>query len=136
MFERIIFNFPTNLGDTILSLPVLDKLKASYPQAKITAIVSPKTKEFLLRNNFIDDVVVFDKRWRIREKMRFCWDLKGKYDLIIDLKNSLLPFLLGIRRRTPFWRRSCKDVHIKDEYLSLVKKIVSQEPVIKRSSCF
>ncbi|HDN86564.1 MAG TPA: glycosyltransferase family 9 protein [Candidatus Omnitrophica bacterium] len=134
MFERIIFNFPTNLGDTILSLPVLDKLKASYPQAKITAIVSPKTKEFLLRNNFIDDVVVFDKRWRIREKMRFCWDLKGKYDLIIDLKNSLLPFLLGIRRRTPFWRRSCKDVHIKDEYLSLVKKIVSQEPVIKRSS--
>ena len=134
MPERIIFNFPTNLGDTILALPVLDKVKSSYPQAKITAIVSPKTKEFLLRNNFIDDVAVFDKRWRIREKMRFCRDLKGKYDLIIDFKNSLLPFLLGIRRRTPFWRKSCKDMHMKDEYLSLVRKITSQNTVIKKSS--
>jgi ADP-heptose:LPS heptosyltransferase len=119
----IIINFPTNLGDTIISLPILDRLKTNFPESKITAIVSPQTKEFLLRNTFIDEVVVFDKAWKLRQKMRFSFSLRGKYDLIVDLKNSLLPVILGVKKRTPFCRNYPKDIHAKDMYLKLVQKI-------------
>jgi len=121
--DRILINFPTNIGDTILSLPVLDRMKASYPKSKITAIVSANTKNLLIRSNFIDEIVVFDKLWGWRQKMMFSLDLRGKYDIIVDLKNSFLPVVTAAKRRTPFIRKYQKGVHMKDIYLRLIDKL-------------
>lgn len=120
--NTILINFPTNLGDVILGLPVLDKIRVNYPKSTITAIVSPGVKDFMLRNGYIDNVVVFNKHWRLREKLRFALSLRGKYDLMVDLKNSFLPVLLGARYRTPFIRFFPKNKHIKDKYLALITK--------------
>ena len=73
MIKDILINFPTNIGDTIIALPSLDRIKGSYPQAKITAIGSYQTNLFLKRHNFIDRVVIFDKHWPIRNKISFCF---------------------------------------------------------------
>ena len=127
MSVNILLNFPTNLGDAILALPTLDKLKANYPEAKISAIVSPKTKEFFIRNNFIDEIVMFDKLWKSRQKMRFSLSLRGKYDIIVDLKNSFFPIILGAKLHTPFIRRFPKNLHIKEKYLKLVGKIAPKK---------
>ena len=130
MNERILINFPTNLGDAIISLPVLDVIRASYPVGKITAIASPRTKEFLLRNAFIDEVVLFDKSWRPVHKMRFSLSLRGQYDIAIDLKNSFLPILLGAKKSTPFRRKITQKMRAKDIYLKLIEKftIVKNPP--------
>jgi len=120
--NTVIINFPTNLGDVILGLPVLDKIRNNYPDSTITAIVSSQVKDFMLRNSYVDNVVVFNKHWRLREKLRFALSLRGKYDLMVDLKNSFLPVLLGAKHRTPFVRVFPKNEHIKDKYLSLIKK--------------
>jgi len=134
MAKNIIINFPTNIGDTILGLPVLDKIKANYPEGKITAIVSGRTKDILMRNNFIDEVVFFNKQWKFREKMKFAFYLRGKFDIMVDLKNSFLPAVLGTKQRSPFLRRYPENTHIKDKYLSLVNKIAPVE--IKSRSDF
>ncbi len=127
MVKRIIINFPTNLGDAIVALPVLDRLHSNYPQAKISAITSPQTHKFFMRNRFIDEVILFDKSWKLRAKIKFCRYLRGKYDVIADLKNSFLPVALGIGKRTPFIRRFSNKVHIEDKYLSLISKIAPKE---------
>lgn len=125
MVKEIIINFPTNLGDTILTLPAFDLVRASYPEAKITAIVSPKTKDFLSHHTYIDEFVVYDKLWKKKEKLRFVLSLnKNKYDLMVDFKNSFLPFLLKVEQRTSFIRRYPASMHTKDRYLKLVEKIV------------
>ncbi|MBU2265749.1 MAG: glycosyltransferase family 9 protein, partial [Candidatus Omnitrophica bacterium] len=123
MSEDILINFPTNLGDAIIGLPVLDRLKTNYPQARITAIVSSKTKDFLLKNNCLDEVVVFDKTWSFKQKLNFALSLRGKYTVMADLKNTLLPFVLGVKRKTSSLRYWPKTQHIKDEYLELIDKI-------------
>jgi len=134
MNERIIINFPTNFGDTVIGLPVLDRIRASYLQAKITAIVSPRTKDFLSQNSFVDKVVVFDKLWNIKQKTRFSLSLRGKYDLIVDLKNSFLPVILGAKRRTPFFRGFLKNVHAKDTYLRIAGRLIkNNEAQVPRS---
>ncbi|MCF7873295.1 MAG: glycosyltransferase family 9 protein [Candidatus Omnitrophica bacterium] len=130
--KKIIVNFPTNIGDTILALPALDRIKANFPQSKITAIVSPKTKDFLLKNNFIDIVVLFDKRWKVFRKIKFCLNLRKKFEVIVDFKNSMLPVFLGIKRHTPFIRFFPKNLHIKDKYLKIIKKI-APEPAQEKS---
>ncbi|MBU1366544.1 MAG: glycosyltransferase family 9 protein [Candidatus Omnitrophica bacterium] len=136
MVNTILINFPTNLGDAIMSLPVLDRLKANYPKSKITAIVSLQTREFLLRNNFIDEIVVFDKLWRIREKKRFAFSFRGKYDLVVDLKNSFLPIIVGAKLRTPYFRKFPKNMHIADKNLALIKKIAKKEEEEKSDFSF
>lgn len=127
MIKNIIINFPTNLGDAIIGLPVLDRLRFNYPQVKISAITSPQTHNFFMRNSFVDEVILFDKSWKLGVKIKFCLYLRGKYDLIADLKNSFLPIALGVRKRTPFIRRFSNKVHIEDKYLSLISKIAPKE---------
>ncbi len=125
--RRIIVNFPTNIGDTLLTLPAVDRIRANYPQAELTAIASPRTADLLVNNSCIDHEVFFDKRWRSFEKLRFCRKLRGKFDLIIDFKNSMLPIFLGVRKRTAFIRFFSKDQHSKDRYLKLVEKIAPKK---------
>lgn len=131
MVQKIVINFPTNLGDTILALPVLDELKAGYPEAGITAIVSLKTKDFLLRNDFIDEVILFNKSWRVRQKWGFVTSLGGKFDLFVDLKNSFLPVILRAKLRTPFIRSFPKNMHIADKYLALIRRFTQSREVVR-----
>jgi len=132
--KNIIINFPTNIGDAILGLPTLDRIKANYPQAKITAIVSSRTKDFLIRNNFINEVILFDKAWNKSQKQKFAISLRKKYDMVVDLKNSFLPVIIGPRLRTPFLRLFPKNLHIKEKYLALIKKIAPYERT-QKSDC-
>jgi len=129
--NSVLINFPTNIGDVIMALPVLDRVRSNYPQAKITAIASPRTKEFLLKNTLIDEVITFDKCWKPIHKMRFSLHLRGKYEAMVDLKNSFLPVLLGVKVHSPFIRRFSNKVHIVDKYLALVSSMAPHPPKIK-----
>lgn len=129
MAKNIIVNFPTNLGDTILTFPAFDLVRANWPHAKITAIVSPKTKDFLSQHSHIDEFIIYDKLWKKKEKIRFVLSLKNRYDLMVDFKNSFLPFLLKVKHRTSFIRRYPPKMHIKDRYLKLVESLVKAREV-------
>lgn len=134
MKNSIIINFPTNIGDTVLSLPVLDQMRAANPKSKITAIVSSRTKEFLSRNDFIDEVIVFDKKWTLKQKLAFGLNLRGKYDIVVDFKNTLLPLIIGAQKRTPFIRKSFKELHAKDVYSKVVSKLINLRKNVKQSN--
>jgi len=120
MICNILVNFPSNVGDVILAFPALDMVKSEYFNAKIVAISSERTKDIASTHKFIDQVVVYDKRWGIIEKLRFCRKLKGKFDLIVDFKHSMLPFILKIPKMTPMIRFGLKATHLKDRNLRLI----------------
>lgn len=122
MFKNIIVNLPSNIGDTILALSALDKLHSNYPQANLTLICSKQTQEIFLCHSYVNKTLLFDKRWRARQKLDFSLTLRGKYDLIIDFKNSFLPLFTGAKH-TPIFRNFANDMHAKDKYLYLIRKI-------------
>ncbi|MFH1772400.1 MAG: glycosyltransferase family 9 protein [Candidatus Omnitrophota bacterium] len=134
MKQSILINFPTNIGDTIMSLPVLDRVKGNYPESKITAVASAKTKDFLTKNNFIDEIIVFDKSWKAIHKWRFTLSLRGQYTMIVDLKNSLLPILLGAKKKTPYIRKTDKSKHAVLGYLDTIISLCPKECTGKKSS--
>lgn len=126
MYNDILVNLPTNIGDAVMALPVIDKLHANYQTASISAICSNRTIEFIRRHNFINNTLLYDKHSSIREKIRFSLSLRGKYDLMIDLKNSMLPIFAGCRH-TSFFRNFPKEMHSKDIYLSLIEKFTPKQ---------
>ena len=131
MINKILIIFPTNLGDVIIGLPVLDKLRVNYPQAKLAVVSSSQSKSFLLKKTFIDEIVIFDKFWKLRQKISFIRDLRGKYDLIVDLKHSALPVMLGAKKRTPLFRKAIRGGHVRDEYLALINRFTPRNSAVK-----
>jgi len=116
MVNKILFITLSNIGDVILTLPVLDYLRCSFPQAKITVIVGPLPKEIFENNPSIDRLIIYDKHSRLREKVRLFNKLKKeRFDLVVDLRNTLYGALLPARYRTsPFLFVSRHIQHMKD----------------------
>ena len=128
----VLIIFPTNIGDAVIALPVLDRVKENYPGVKVTVFSSPRTHAFLERNDSADQVLVFDKRWPVKSKAIFVCGEHKKYETVIDLKHTLFPVLLGAKRFTPLARFSRKNVRAVDEYLNLAAKLLPR-PASMRS---
>jgi ADP-heptose:LPS heptosyltransferase len=72
------------LGDFLLSTPVLRALRQAFPQAHIGVLVRSYTAEAAYHNQFIDEVIVFPEKgylwtpltlWRLVRGLRRGWDL-------------------------------------------------------------
>ncbi len=94
--NKILFITLSNIGDAILTLPALDALIANFPKGKITVVCGPRPKELFMHNPYVSKLIIFDKHSRMREKIRLFRQLKKeKFDLVIDLRNSLFGVMLA-----------------------------------------
>lgn len=95
------------IGDEVLFLPTLEGIRASYPNAKITLLVEPRSAGIGVITDLIDEVVTFD----IKKRPLYGPDLielltilrAGDYDMVVSSGSSPmvsgLLFLSGIPRR-------------------------------------
>ncbi len=102
--NKILFITLSNIGDVVLSLPMLDYLKDAFPHSKITVMVGPRPKDIFEKNPNIDKVIVYDKHSSLKNKMRLFMELKKhRFDMVIDLRNSFYGLFLPARyRNAPF----------------------------------
>ncbi len=95
------------IGDEVLFLPTLEGIRASYPNAKITLLLEPRSAGIGVITDLIDEVVTFD----IKKRPLYGPDLielltilrAGDYDMVVSSGSSPmvsgLLFLSGIPRR-------------------------------------
>jgi ADP-heptose:LPS heptosyltransferase len=123
--NRILVITLSNVGDVILTTPVTEALINEFPEAKLDVMVGPNGKNVFQGYGKIRDVIVYDKKSSPREKFGlFIYLLKRKYDLVVDLRNTLFPFILGARYRTnPFRHRERVISHKTEEHLSLLRDL-------------
>jgi lipopolysaccharide heptosyltransferase I len=94
-FERILLIKPSAFGDVLHAVPVLVKLRARYPQARIDWLVTPENAELVRYHPALSNVVLFSRReyvkigrdWsagsRLIDLLNEIW--RTRYDLVIDL---------------------------------------------------
>lgn len=132
--KKILIVSLSNVGDCILTMPVLASLKKAFPLAGISVVVGPSAKGVFENDKRIDEVIVYNKRTRFKDKLRFIGELKKKnYELVVDLRGSLIPLLLGSRYSTGIFRNGRKGVHKMDEHLSRVKQLGIEPASAKES---
>jgi heptosyltransferase I len=117
-FSRILLIKPSALGDVVHTLPVLVKLRARYPRARIDWLITPENAEVVRNHPALSNVVLFARRdfskrgRRWRAFVSFLDLLKqirsAKYELIIDMhgqvRSAFFALISGARVRIGFDR--------------------------------
>jgi heptosyltransferase-2 len=99
--NRILVITLSNVGDVILTTPVIRALAKEFPGARIDVMVGPSGKAVFEKDPRIFKVIVYDKHLPMVQKRRLQLKLsKLKYDMVVDLKNTIFPLLIGPKFRT------------------------------------
>jgi ADP-heptose:LPS heptosyltransferase len=117
--KRILVITLSNVGDIILTTPVVKTLAANFPDSRMDVLVGPNGAEVFEKDPSISKVIVYYKHASLMEKQRLAAKLRRlKYDLIVDLRNTIFGILLGPRYRTSAIQIFPKEiVHKKEEHL-------------------
>ena len=125
--EKVLFITLSNIGDAILTLPVLDVLRQDFPKAKFTVISGERPKEIFRDNPNISELIVYDKRAKARDKKGLFVRLKDEhFDLIVDLRDTLYGRLLSAKYRSKLCPAPKNLQHMKDRHLWKIQDLKSQ----------
>ncbi len=104
-----------HMGDVLFSRPALATMRARYPKAKITALVSSVGAALLTNEPGIDEIMIWDAPWFARSRSlqhkKSFWSmvklLQAKridlsFDLRGDLRHHVMLFLAGVRVRVGY----------------------------------
>ncbi|MEA3329074.1 MAG: lipopolysaccharide heptosyltransferase II [Candidatus Omnitrophota bacterium] len=112
--KKILIIRTDRIGDVVLSTPVIKAVREAFPQAYIAVMVRPYTKDIVIGNPYLDEVIVYDKygvhkSWR--GTLKFALSLRRKkFDLALILHPTnrvhIVSFLAGIPSRIGY-RKKC-----------------------------
>jgi ADP-heptose:LPS heptosyltransferase len=107
--ERILVIQFRQIGDVLLSTPVLRALRSRYPQSYIAFLTEPSPGRVLQGNPLLDEVIIrprhatWRQQWQLLRHIR-----RQRFELVIDLignpRSAVLTRLSGARHRLAFAR--------------------------------
>lgn len=111
-FKRILIARTDRIGDVVLSTPTITAARTAFPDAYIAVMISSKTKEIVIGNPFINEVILYDKELKHRgffKTFLFArWVKSKKFDLALILHSTvrvnIICFLAGIPERIGYAR--------------------------------
>ena len=124
----------TNIGDVVLSGPVIDILRRDFPQAQIDVVVGKKVVSLFADNPHVG-IKVYDKQAPLREKYAWFLDLyRARYDVVVDLRRTLLGWLLRPKYATPVLlkKNDTAGVHKKDIHLNRLRQIYNFDTPVRK----
>jgi lipopolysaccharide heptosyltransferase I len=105
-FERILLIKPSALGDVIHTVPVLVKLRARYPTARIDWLLTPPIAELIRHHPALSNILLFSRFGQNRSIAASWLSLlsriwRTRYDLVIDLHGQLRSALFTLASGAP-----------------------------------
>ena len=101
--KRVVVRGTNWVGDSLMTVPALRALRRVLPDANITLVIRPSARGIFSEADFVDDVLLYDRKGvfsvvpQIREWKR------RKFDLAVLFQNAfeaaLIPFLAGVPLR-------------------------------------
>ena len=120
--RRILVIQTAKIGDLICSTSVFRAIKKKYPDARLSVMVSPVTRELLEHNPYINEIIPLQKDFYkgFTGKIRLAGLFrKGRYDVSISL-NPNVPFTLAM-----FWGLIPVRISIMPDFAGITYKMAS-----------
>ncbi len=126
--NKILIVTLSNLGDVVLTLPVFQAIKDNFPKAEIHVIVGQSAQAVFENDSRIAKVILYNRRIPLSEKIKFILNIRReRYDLIIDLRRSLVGFFGGARLRNKIFVFSRKTEHKAARHLKALANIAAAD---------
>ncbi|MFA5148390.1 MAG: glycosyltransferase family 9 protein [Candidatus Omnitrophota bacterium] len=123
--KKILVVTLSNIGDAVLTLPVIGALREAFGGAAIDVVVGPRAKEIFGSDPRMNRIYVYDKAAPVTGKIGLIRELrKNRYDLLVDLRNSLFGLFVGAGACTGPARAPSGTVrHKSEEHLDRIRDL-------------
>jgi len=106
-YNKILIVRTDRIGDVVLSTPVIESIRAAYPQAWLAFMIRPYAADILADNPCLNEVIIYDKHHKHKSwyaSFKFAQELKCMhFDVAIILHPSnrvhIITYLAGIPQR-------------------------------------
>ncbi|HEX7330021.1 MAG TPA: lipopolysaccharide heptosyltransferase II [Pyrinomonadaceae bacterium] len=101
--KRVVVRGTNWVGDSVMTIPALRALRRVLPDANITLVIRPGAKGIFAEADFIDDILVYDRKGALSVFPQIREWKRRKFDLALLFQNAfeaaLIPFLAGVPLR-------------------------------------
>lgn len=111
----------SNIGDAVMTTPVLEALHQKFPSATIDLVADRRSAEIFRHCPYLGRIVFKEKRTGWRGTLRLVRELRRtRYDLIVDLRTDGLAYLLRARRRLTKWHARPQGPHAVQQHMGVI----------------
>ncbi|MGC8805512.1 MAG: glycosyltransferase family 9 protein [Candidatus Ratteibacteria bacterium] len=103
IINRVLIIGLSSIGDNLLITPAIKLMRDALCNAEFNIVVGPRAIEFAKGNPMFLHFYVWDKKTGMITLMKML--RYQKYDLVVDFRNSLIPFFLKSRYRLTFFTK-------------------------------
>lgn len=128
--ERLLVVTLSNIGDVVMTTPVLETLAARYPGTAIDIVGDQRSSGVLGGAPWLGEVFHRDKRGGLAAQLALVRRLRRRrYALAVDLRTPVIPYLLRARRRLAKHARRGRGPHAVEEHFAVIEPLVGEQPV-------
>jgi len=131
--NKILFISLSNIGDAIMTTPVLQALHELYPEATIDIVGDQRSSEIFKHCPFRGEIFHKQKNSFFRgvpALLKTLW--AQSYDLVVDIRTDGLAYLLLAGKRFTKLNRTKTGAHAVQQHLGIISRIYQGDP----SQCF
>jgi len=120
----------SNVGDAVLTTPVLNALHEQFPGAPIDIVADRRSAGVYESCPFRRKVFHKEKRAPLRGLPRLLGELRReRYDLVVDLRTDFLAYLVRAKRRLPKWRARPYGAHAVERHMGVIAALHGARPL-------
>src|SRR5918994_341899 len=103
LIKRVVVRGTNWVGDSVMTVPALRALRRVLPGAHITLAIRPGARGIFSEADFIDDVLIYDRKGALSVIPQIREWRRRRFDLAVLFQNAfeaaLIPFLAGVPLR-------------------------------------
>jgi lipopolysaccharide heptosyltransferase III len=121
--QHILVVTLSNIGDAVMTTPVMEALHGKHPQAVMDFVADPRSSELFTHCPYRDHVIQRDKRQGWRGSLALVRELRRRhYDLIVDLRTDGLAWLLRGRHRLTRHGARRPEGHAVERHMEVIRR--------------
>lgn len=126
---KILFITATRLGDAVLSTGLLDYMRQTWPEGKVTVACGPLPASIFEGFPNVEKIIAVRKRARHGHWIDLWKQVAGtRWDIVVDLRNSAVSRLIMAKRRYIFGRHIDKNLHKVEQAAAVMRLDQASEP--------